>query len=478
MFQIASMSRCLIGGINKRIDELPFDSDRKMMSTVNKCKDSISLFVKGSFDSIIDRCSFIYIDNKIVKLTKKKKQELVNVEQVESNKSFRLLVYAYKELDKDYNIKSDLEKNLVFVGMVSMYDPPREDVKDAIELCKRAHIRPIMITGDSLSTARAIAKDVGIANTDESVISGSDLDKLSFSELKRNVDKYSVYARVSPINKVNIVNAWKENGKVVAMTGDGVNDAPALKVADIGVGMGISGTDVSKSVSDIVLTDDSFSSIVTAVREGRRIFDNIRNVLVYLLVGNIAEVIVVFLSMAVGITIFSPIQLLYINLITDSIPAIALAFEKEADDVMKRPVRRNDGTFFTPFLTAKICISAILETIAILFVYAICYRIYGSSIATTVSFLTLILSEMISAFTCKNLKKNVIGSLMFSNKVLNKCMFLLGIIQILIFVTPLKYIFGISNLKPIHVLFSALVIALIFIIDEVSKNVVKNKFSD
>lgn len=462
----------------KRVNEMPFDSDRKMMSTVNRIDGEDFLFVKGSFDSIIDKCSHLLVDNKFLKLNDTKKKELKNVENEESNKAYRLLCFAYKKLNKNYKISADLEKDLAFVGMVAMIDPPREDVDEAIKLCKEAHIRPIMITGDSLSTATAIAKSVGIISNDSSVISGSELDKMNFSDLKRNVDKYSVYARVSPINKVNIVNAWKENGYVVAMTGDGVNDAPALKAADIGVGMGISGTEVSKSVSDIVLTDDSFSSIVDAVREGRRIFDNIRNVLVYLLVGNIAEVIVVFIGMALGITIFSPIQLLYINLVTDSIPAIALAFEKESSDIMKRAVRKNDGTFFTPFLVAKICISAILETVAILFVYAICFRIYGSAIATTVSFLTLMLSEMISAFTCKNLKENVIGSLMFNNKVLNKCILLLGVIQLLIFLTPVKYVFGITNLNLIQVIYSFLVITLIFVIDEVSKNIVKVKFKD
>ena len=463
---------------NERIDELPFDSDRKMMSTINKCGKNITLYVKGSFDSVISKCSYIYEDNKIVKLTLSKKKKLIKMENEESNKAYRVLAFAYKDLDNKYVVNSDLENDLVFVGLVSMIDPPRVDVKESIKLCKEAHIKPIMITGDSLCTARAIAKDIGILDDDNGIITGLDLDNMSFSELRRNVSKYSVYARVSPINKVSIVNAWKSKGKIVAMTGDGVNDAPALKAADIGVGMGISGTEVSKNVSDIVLTDDSFSSIVTAVKEGRRIFDNIRNVLVYLLVGNIAEVIVVFIGMLVGVTIFSPIQLLYINLITDSIPAIALAFEKESSDVMNRKVRKNDGTFFTPFLTAKICLSAILETVAILLVYAICYRTYGSAIATTVSFLTLMLSEMIYGYTCKNLKKNVIGPLMFNNKVLNKSMILLGIIQLLIFLTPLKHVFNISNLNFIHIIYSVIVVALIFVLDELSKNFVKEKFKD
>ena len=463
---------------NKRVDELPFDSDRKMMSTINKCGKNITLYTKGSFDSVIDSCSYVYENGKVVKLTSLKRKKLIKLENEESAKAYRLLGFAYKNLDDKYVVNSNLEKDLIFVGLVAMIDPPRVDVKESIKLCKEAHIKPIMITGDSLSTARAIAKGVGILDNEDEVITGLELDKMNFSELKRNVDKYSVYARVSPMNKVSIVNAWKEKGKIVAMTGDGVNDAPALKAADIGVGMGISGTEVSKNVSDIVLTDDSFSSIVTAVKEGRRIFDNIRNVLVYLLVGNIAEVIVVFIGMLAGITIFSPIQLLYINLITDSIPAIALAFEKESSDVMTRKVRRNDGTFFTPFLTAKICLSAILETIAILLVYAICYRLYGVNIATTVSFLTLVLSEMIYGYTCKNLKKNVIGSLMFNNKVLNKSMFFLGIVQLLIFITPVKHIFNITNLKFIQVLYSVVVVALIFVIDELSKNIVGEKFKD
>ena len=463
---------------NKRINELPFDSDRKMMSTINKNGNDIFLYVKGSFDSVIDRCSYIYSNNEVTKLTIKKKQELKNLESNESNKAYRLLCFAYKKLDKRYTINSDLEKDLVFVGMVSMIDPPRDDVKDAIEMCKQAHIRPIMITGDSLSTARAIARNVGILSDDDCIISGYDLDKMSFSDLKRNIDKYSVYARVSPMNKLDIVNAWKENGYVVAMTGDGVNDAPALKAADIGVGMGISGTEVSKSVSDIVLTDDSFSSIVTAVREGRRIFDNIRNVLVYLLVGNIAEVIVVFMGMAIGIEIFTPLQLLYINLITDSIPAIALAFEKESDDIMKRKVRKNDGTFFTPFLVSKIAVSAILKTITILLVYALNLKLYGVSTASTISFLTLIMLEMIYAFSCKNLKKSVINSTIFDNGIMNGSMIILGFLQVLLFITPLKYIFDIVDINMIQVLYCLIIVFFIFIIDELSKNIIIEKFKD
>ena len=464
--------------LNKRIDELPFDSNRKMMSIVNKCDKTLELYVKGSFDSVIDRCNYIYINGKVVKLTEKKKLELLSLEKEKSNNAYRLLAFAYKKLDSNYKIDFDLEEDLVFIGIVMMIDPIRDDVKESIKMCLDAHIKPVMITGDSLMTAKAIARSVGISNDDSEVISGSDVDKMSFEELKANVTKYSVYARVSPMNKLDIVNAWKENGKVVAMTGDGVNDAPALKAADIGVGMGITGTEVSKSVSDIILTDDSFSTIVSAVREGRRIFDNIRNVLVYLLVGNIAEVIVVFISMAMGIEIFSPIQLLYINLITDSIPAIALAFEKESNDIMNREVRKNNSTFFTSFLVAKIGISAVLKTITMLLVYAISYKLYGISVASTMAFLTLILLEMIYAFSCKNLKTNVIKKDIFDNKFMNIGMLVLLVLQLVIFVTPIKHFFGLEDVNLIQSSYCLLIVIIVFVIDELSKYVVTLKFRD
>ena len=301
---------------------------------------------------------------------------------------------------------------------------------------------------------------------------------MSKQELIKNVNNYSVYARVSPMNKLDIVNAWKQNGKVVAMTGDGVNDAPALKSADIGVGMGITGTEVSKGVSDIILADDSFSTIVTAVKEGRRIFDNIRNVLVYLLTGNIAEILVVFIGMLFGIEIFLPIQLLYINLITDSIPAIALAFENSEENIMHRNIRKRNSSFFTPFLIAKMSLSALLKTIAVILVYFINLKLYNIEVATTMSFLTLILLEMIFAYSCRNLKKNIIGKNLFSNKYMNRSMLILGIIQIIIFITPFKNVFKIIDLALFQVVYCFIVVMLIFLIDELSKNIINKLFKD
>ena len=461
----------------KRIDEIPFDSERKMMSTINKDNDKINIYTKGSFDSVIERCKYIFENNRVLKLTKKKKDELIKIENEESNKAYRVLAFAYKSLEKDY-ISNDLESDLIFVGMTCMIDPPRDDIKESIELCKMAGIKPIMITGDSLCTAKAIAREIGILEDDSAAIVGTELDKLNFDDLKEKVLDYSVYARVSPINKLDIVKAIKENQKLVAMTGDGVNDAPALKSADIGVGMGITGTEVSKNVSDIVLSDDSFSSIVTAIGEGRRIFDNIRNVLVYLLTGNITEVLIVFIGMLFGIEIFFPIQLLYINLITDSIPAISLAFEKEEKNIMKRKIRNLNDTFFTPFLISKICISSILKTISIMLIYIINLRLYDVNIATTSAFLTLILLEIIYSYNCRNLKQTIINKNIFDNKVLNRSILISLIMQIIIFTTPIKQIFKISSLNVEQVCSCILVVIVIFIINELLKKIQTRIFKD
>ena len=463
---------------HERVDELPFDSDRKMMSTINKFDDGNKILTKGSFDSIIKCCNRILEDGKIKKLTNEKIKELKKIEIQESNKAFRILSFAYNDLDDEYELSNDLESELIFVGMTCMMDPPRKDVKEAIELCKSAHIKPIMITGDSLATATSIAKEIGILDNNDEAILGVDLDKYSETELKKVVQNYSVYARVSPINKLSIVNAWKDNNKVVAMTGDGVNDAPALKTANIGVGMGITGTEVSKGVSDIILSDDSFSTIVTAVKEGRRIYDNIRNVLVYLLTGNITEVLVVFFGMIFGLEIFLPIQLLYINLITDSIPAIALAFEKEQTDIMERNVRKKDSSFFTPFLISKMTISSILKTIAVLCVYFLNKQVYGINEATTMAFLTLIILEMIFAYSCRNLKKNIFETGMFGNSYMNKSILILVIVQLIIFITPLKSIFNITTLNILQVLCCIAICICIFLIDELFKSIIVKRFKD
>lgn len=462
---------------NERIYEIPFDSERKLMTIVNKDDDKISVYTKGSFDSVIDCCKYIYEDNCVKKLTASKKDYLRDIERSQASKCYRNLAYAYKVLD-EFNEGLNFESELIFVGISSMIDPPRSDVKEAISVCKSAGIRPIMITGDSLDTATSIAKDIGILEDGDEAITGAMVDKMSASCLKKNIDKYSVYARVSPMNKLDIVNAWQSNNKVVAMTGDGVNDALALKKADIGIGMGITGTEVSKSASDIILTDDSFSTIVSAIGEGRRIFDNIRNVLVYLLAGNIVEILIVFIGMVLGFEIFVPIQLLYINLITDSIPAIALSFENAENDIMKREIRKKNSSFFTSFLIAKMSFSVILKTLSVVLVYYLGLKLYGVSIAKTMSFLTIIFLEIIFAFSCKNLKKSVLGGYMFNNSYLNRCILGLVIVQLIVFITPLRYVFNLEFLSLIQVIYSLVIVICVFLIDELSKVIICRLFKD
>lgn len=452
---------------NPRVGELPFDSIRKMMSSVNKMQDSGNYIVwtKGSFDSIIDRCKYIYENGTIAELSKDKIEKLKSIESQESSKTYRVLAFAYKESESIPKINTNLETDLTFLGLVAMVDSPRPDVKPAINACRLAGIRPIMITGDSSATATAIAKEVGIISNNEEVITGSELDDMGDDALAKNIEKYSVYARVSPINKLSIVNAWKSKGKIVAMAGDGVNDAPALKAADIGVGMGISGTDVAKAEADIILTNDSFATIVAAVEEGRKIFNNIRNVLTYLLTGNIAEVLIVFIGMFIittnGGEIFNPIQLLYINLITDSIPAIMLAYEQSSSEVMREPVRKNTKSFFTKSLVARITFSSVLKTISV-----VCVYLFTQS--TTATFLALVLSEMAFAYTCRNLE-TPIWKLPKTNHHLNISMIILLIIQILFFFTPLGQIMGLTGITLSDITIVITIVTTTFVLNELSK---------
>lgn len=459
---------------NPRIDEIPFDSERKMMSVIITINNKRYLFTKGSYDSVMKHCTKITSFGKITVIDKKTREKLDCIEKENSSQALRLLAYAYKELEND----KIMEEDLIFQGLIGEIDPPRKDVKESIALCKSAHIRPIMITGDSLNTAVAIAKDIGILTSENEAITGEELDKLSEEELFEKIEKYRVYARVSPMNKLAIVKAWKKHDKVVAMTGDGVNDAPAIKASDIGIGMGITGTEVSKGVSDIILVDDSFSTIVSAVKEGRRIFDNIRNVITYLLIGNITEIITVFVGLIFGYTIFVPIQLLFINLITDSIPAIALAFEEADSDIMKRKVRKKNSSFFTPFLVSKILVSSILKSMAILFIYFLNLHLNGSEVAATMSFICLMMLELCFAYSCKNIKKPVLGSKIFSNTKLNLSILGLVLIGIIIYLTPIKSIFNLTTITSMELLYCLIIVVVMLVIDELLKLVLSKKFKD
>ena len=354
----------------ERLLDIPFDSDRKMFTTLNKIDNEVYILCKGSMDSLIEK----------INLSKTEKQEVLDKVKNLSKNALRTLGFAYKKLDyvpKNIKELEKAENNLFFVGILGMIDPPRKSVKKSVELCKNAGIRPIMITGDSIDTATAIAKDVGIISNNNEAILGSELDKYNDKELKNIVKQYSVYARVNPAHKERIVFALQNSGKIVAMTGDGVNDAPAIKDAHVGVGMGITGTDVTKSASDIVLMDDSFSTIVVAVEEGRRIYNNIRNNIVFSLSSNFAEIFTIIIGLLTKTTILLPIYILFIDLVTDSIPSICLSFEKSEDGIMNKKPRGINKPLFTPFIKACIASSAIIETIFVVLTYFISLKVYG-----------------------------------------------------------------------------------------------------
>ena len=437
---------------NKRVEAAPFDSDRKIMSTVNIINGKYYLLVKGSFSNVINRCDYLGDKNK--KLTKKEKDEILENGNNMAKKALRVMSYAYKELKKipaNSNEVLEQENNLILAGYVGIIDPPRSDVKDAVKTCKNASIRPIMITGDSLVTAIAIAKEVGITSNDDEGILGSDLDKYSDDELIDVVSKYNVYARVSPTHKLRIIHALQKQGKIVAMTGDGVNDAPAIKDANVGIGMGITGTDVTKNVSDIVLLNESFGTIVVAVEEGRKIFSNIRNNVVYSLSSNIAELLIVIIGMLTGNVILLPIHILFIDLVTDSIPSIALSFEKAEDGIMDKEPNDIKKPIFTPFVISCIVSSAIIETIFVLFVYFFAKFNIGNY-ELELALLSLVFQELMYAVSCRNLKKHINLKNMFSNRAMNIGLFILLMIEVIFFLTPVGALISIEIIPIKYVL--------------------------
>ena len=465
---------------NKRVAEVPFDSDRKMMTTINTIQDKIIVATKGSLDSLLKKCTSYYENGNVYELNEKQIQKILNFEKEMAQKSLRVLSFAYKVI-KEVPQEEELpvvENNLTFVGLVGMMDPPRETVKESIKTCREAGIRPIMITGDSLSTATAIAKEIGIIEEGTGVIEGKELDKLSDEQLIKEVSKYSVYARVQPEHKVRIVKAWQANNKVVAMTGDGVNDAPAIKLAHVGIGMGKTGTEVTKSVADVILIDDSFSTIVDAVGEGRKIYDNIRNGIIYSLASNFAEILVVIVGLFNNIEIFLPLHILYINLATDSIPSICLAFEKAAKGIMKRKPKPVNAPFFTPFVIASLVVSALFKAVSVLGTYYFANIYYGQDVARTMAFLCMVVQEMVYALNCRNLKEPIVKQGIFSNKAMNIGMLILIVMQLLVFLTPIGSIFEIVPLTLTHLLIIILINIVGFGVIELSKFGVRKFFKD
>ena len=464
-----------------RVEEIPFDSDRKLMTTVNKVGEKYIVYTKGGIDELLKRCSSYEIGGQIYEELENYVNKIRQENEKMAKEALRVLGCAYKEIDHipTKEEMQNIENDLTFIGMVGMIDPAREEAKKAVEKCKTAGIKTVMITGDHKITATAIAKKLGILENEDEAITGLELEQMTDEELEKNVRKYSVYARVSPEHKVRIVKAWQKNGEIVAMTGDGVNDSPALKTADIGCAMGIVGTDVAKEAADVILTDDNFATIVSAVEEGRRIYDNILKVIQFLLSSNVGEVVVLFLATLFtplfaklfGITdithleILLPIHILWINLVTDSLPALALAFDPANADIMKRkPAKPNQGVF-TKGMTWRVIYQGFMIGLLTLAAFAIGLATTNTPIngltldqskievGQTMAFVTLALSELVHVFNVRDNKKSI-----FKTKVFNNSKLLLAIIAsaalmfVILGVPALRTIFSIPVLPTQNIL--------------------------
>ena len=459
--------------LNKRIDEIPFDSKRKLMSTINQNAEKTTAFIKGAPDILIGKCKYIQDDDKIREITDKDIEIINQANNAMAKKALRVLAVAVKH--EDLNIEN-LESDMVFVGLVGMIDPPRPEVAEAVRVCKKAGMTAIMITGDHIDTASAIAKEIGILDKDDYlVITGQQLDKLSDEEFMANLERYRVFARVSPENKVRIVKAFKAKGYVVAMTGDGVNDAPSIKQADIGIGMGITGTDVSKGASDMVLADDNFATIINAVEEGRKVYANIKKAIQFLLSANIAEVLCLFavtLFMPADVHFLTPVMILWVNLVTDSLPALSLGMEKAEADVMDQKPRQAGASLFAGQTGKDIIIQGLFQTALVLGSFFVGYYVlepamnFDDRLPMTMAFVTLCVIQLLHAYNLRSQTKSLFKGNPFSNKFLNLS-FIVGIALLaLVIVFPfMQNAFG-TVLLPIGPLavsvgFAAMIIPLV-----------------
>ena len=429
-----------------RMYEIPFDSERKLMSTVNGSCD-LRLFVKGAPDELIARCTRIMMGGEIKPLTDTDRQRLLDANEGYARQALRVLAAGYKPLQNVPMTDSGLEEDLVFIGLAGMIDPPRAEAAKAVKVCRQAGITPVMITGDHRVTAVAIAQQLGILDEGHKAISGAELEKMSAEELARDIDDIRVYARVAPEHKVRIVQAFQAKGRVVAMTGDGVNDAPALKNADIGVGMGITGTEVSKNASDMVLTDDNFATIVRAVKEGRRIYRNIKKAVQFLLSANLSEVITLFVGTMLGLTILTPVQILWVNLVTDTFPALALGMEPAPGDIMRRKPRDAKQSFFAEGMAANLIVFGVIMSALTLGAYFLGLYLYNDSkVATTMAFLTLGLVQLFHVFNIRSAKRSVFHSF-GHNKWMHLSFIVSALLQVMVvLITPLGAFFDVAPL--------------------------------
>ncbi|XZH03469.1 calcium-transporting P-type ATPase, PMR1-type [Clostridium perfringens] len=458
----------------KRIDEIPFDSDRKLMTTVNLVDDKKArVFTKGALDSILSICNKISINGKLLDFSKEYKAKVLENSNIMSDKALRVLAFAYKDISKENIVLDSLEKDLVFIGMVGMIDPPRLEVKDSIKLCKSAGITPVMITGDHKNTAFAIANELGIAEDISQAITGHEIDKFKEEEFNEKIINYRVFARVSPEHKVKIVKAFKSHGNIVSMTGDGVNDAPSLKAADIGVAMGITGTDVSKGASDMILTDDNFSTIVSAVEEGRKIYLNIKKSIVFLLSCNLGEILTLFTAILLNWNSpLQPIHILWVNLITDSFPALALGVDKTKEDVMNNPPRNPKESIFIKSDKIQLIINGVLIGGITLFAFKLGERLYADSLihAQTMAFVVLSVSQLFLSLSLRSNTKSAFSLGIFSNKYLVYSILLGIFLQVIII--SISFIANIFKVTPL-LLYDWIVVILVslipFAINEILK---------
>ena len=461
----------------KEITELPFDSDRKMMSTIYQVEDEVYLYTKGSLESLIERSKYILKEGKVEKLTDQVIDDLKEQETNMSAASLKVLAFAYKKIKTNIQEQKDYfqeEQDLVLVGLIGFKDPIRKNIKESIMKCQEAGIRVVMLTGDNLQTAMAIAKEAGICSSEKECVNAS---SLKAEDLSESINQYNVYARVSPDIKLEIVKALQREHKVVAMTGDGVNDAPAIKLANVGVGMGKAGTDVTKDVSDIILLNDSFDTITTAVSEGRRIYNNVIANILYNLSSNFTEILIIIFGMFTGNTIISAIHVLYIDLVADTLPSIALAYEGASKNIMKEEPNGLDKKIFTKFFLAFLILSVILETLISLFVF---YHFLplGHAIASTLALLSVVLNEFVFAYNCRSLKEQIHKRGLFSNKVLNIGILILILVQVVVFFSPLGKIFGLTSITISQFVYVFMINIISLIIIELLKPWIVKHFKD
>lgn len=431
-----------------RVDELAFDSDRKMMSTLHNHDSKYILYTKGAVDSLLPNCKYIIQSEELHPITEDHKKQITDAVEAMSTKALRTLAVAFKESDSKIE-KEEFEKDLVFIGLVGMIDPPRKEVKDSIEKAKEAGVTTIMITGDHGNTAFAIAKELGIAENFDQVTTGKEINAISYEELESHIADYRVFARVSPEHKVNIVKAFKSKGNIVSMTGDGVNDAPSLNAADIGVAMGITGTDVAKNASDMILADDNFSTIIGAIEQGRNIYNNIKKSVVFLLASNLGEVITMLVTIVAGLPVpLLATQLLWINLITDTLPAVALGMDPGDPNVMKEKPRELNENFFSHGGTQRVIVAGILIGLLTAAAFLIGYFEHGynpfkdqipediHSYARTMAFLTIIACQLFYSLSFRSESKSIFKVGIFSNKYLVFAIILGFALQLLVLFVP------------------------------------------